>query len=83
MASLTDEHRRLLSEALARADADIGELQARLAEGERVADALAASRAECDQLRRDLAVITSSLSWRITAPLRLAVARARALRDGR
>ena len=83
MASSTDEHRRLLAEALAQADADIGGLRARLAEGERVADELAASRAECEQLQRDLAGVTSSLSWRITAPLRLAAARARTLRDGR
>ncbi len=41
MASSTDEHRRLLAEALAQADADIGQLRTRLAEGERVADELA------------------------------------------
>ena len=57
-----DEHRRLLAEALARADSDIGELRARMAEGERAGERVAAelavaqsqlaeSRAECTQLR--------------------------------
>ena len=87
MRASTDEHRRLLSEALARADHDIGELRVRVAEGERVAAELAVvqrelavSRAECAQLRVDLAGIMDSLSWRATAPVRLAAARARALR---
>ena len=86
-----DEHRRLLAEALARADSDIGELRARLAEGERAADRVAAElavaqgqlaecRAECTQLRIDLAGVTGSVSWRATAPVRLAAARVRALR---
>ena len=89
-----DEHRRLLAEALARADSDIGELRARVAEGERVGERVAAelavaqaqlaeSRAECTQLRIDLAGVMGSLSWRATAPARLAAARVRTLRGRR
>jgi hypothetical protein len=80
MPTSSDEHRRLLSEALARADGDIAELQLRVAEGERVAAELAkvqrelaVCRADCAQLQVDLAA---------TAPIRLAAARARALRGG-
>jgi hypothetical protein len=87
MTASIDEHRRLLAEALARADDDIGELRLRVAEGERVAAELAVvqrqlavCRAECLQLRTDLAGVFGSLSWRATAPLRLAAARARSLR---
>jgi hypothetical protein len=80
MTASSDEHRRLLAEALARADQDIGELRARVAEGERVAAELAVCQAECRQLRIDLAGVMGSLSWRATAPARLAAARARALR---
>ena len=87
MTASIDEHRRLLAEALARADHDIGQLHIRVAEGERVAAELAVvqrelavSRAECSQLRIDLAGVMGSLSWRATAPVRLAAARARALR---
>jgi hypothetical protein len=83
MTSSIDEHRQLLAEALARADADIGELRARVADGERIADELAACQADCRQLRVDLAGVTGSLSWRATAPLRLAAAQARALRARR
>jgi hypothetical protein len=87
MTASTDEHRRLLAEALARADHDIGELRARVAEGEGVATELAVAerelaicKAECRQLRIDLAGVMGSLSWRATAPARLAAARARSLR---
>jgi hypothetical protein len=87
MTASTDEHRRLLAEALALADKEIGELRVRVAEGERVAAELAVtqrelavSRAECRQLSIDLAGVMGSLSWRATAPVRLAAARARALR---
>ena len=41
MTASSDEHRRLLAEALARADQDIGELRVRVAEGERAAAELA------------------------------------------
>ena len=85
-----DEHRRLLAEALLRADSDIGQLRARVAEGERVCERIAAelavaqsqlaeSRAECTQLRIDLAGVTGSVSWRATAPLRVTAARVREL----
>jgi hypothetical protein len=98
MTASIDEHRRLLAEALARADSDIGELRVRVADGERLAAELAAvqrqlaaelaavqrqlaeSRAECTQLRIDLGGVMGSLSWRATAPARLAAARVRALR---
>jgi hypothetical protein len=87
MTASVDEHRRLLAEALAQADSDIGELLLRVAEGERVAAELvvvqrelAVCRAECTQLEVDLAGVMGSLSWRATAPIRLAAARARALR---
>ena len=87
MTTSLDEHRRLLAEALARADHDIGELRVRVAEGERVAAELAVvqrqlaiCRAECSQLRVDLAGVMGSLSWRATAPVRFAAAQARALR---
>ena len=85
-----DEHRHLLAEALARADSDIGELRIRVAEGERVAAELAVTqrelavcRAQCAQLSVDLAGVMGSLSWRATAPIRLAAAQARALRGQR
>jgi hypothetical protein len=81
MTASVDEHRRLLAEALARADDDIGKLRARVAHTERTEAELAACRAECSQLRIDLAGVTGSLSWRGTAPLRLAAAQVRALRD--
>jgi hypothetical protein len=87
MTATADEHRRLLAEALAQADSDIGELRVRVADGERAAAALvvtqrdlAVCRAECAQLQTDLAGVMGSLSWRATAPVRLAAARARALR---
>jgi hypothetical protein len=87
MTASIDEHRRLLAEALAQADHDIGKLRVRVAEGERVAAELAVvqrqlavSRAECSQLQVDLAGVMGSLIWRATAPVRLAAARARALR---
>ncbi len=83
MASSIDEHRQLLAEALAQADADIGELRALVAEDARVADELAACRAECVQLRRELDGVTGSLSWRVTVPLRLIAGRARTLRARR
>jgi hypothetical protein len=90
MTSSADDHRQLLAEALAQADADIGELRARVADGERTAEELAAvqrdleaCRAECRQLRIDLTGVMGSLSWRTTAPLRLAAAQARALRARR
>jgi hypothetical protein len=44
---------------------------------------LAESLAECTQLRIDLAGVMGSVSWRATAPLRLAAARVRALRGRR
>ncbi len=89
MTTSTDEHRRLLAEALARADSDIAELRVRVAEGERVAAELttvqrqlAVCRAECAQLQVDLSGVMGSLSWRATAPIRFAAARARMLRRG-
>jgi hypothetical protein len=92
MTTSPDEYPRLLAEALACADDDIGELRARVAQDERTAakleakltaveNELTACRAECAQLRIDLAGVTSSVSWRATTPLRFAAARARALRD--
>jgi hypothetical protein len=81
MTASTDEHRRLLAEALARADQDIGELRVRVAEGERVAAELAVCQAECRQLRIDLTGVMGSMSWRATAPARVAAARVRALRS--
>jgi hypothetical protein len=83
MRSSAEEHRQLLAEALAQADADIGDLRARVADGERTAAELAACRAECQQLRVDLAGVIGSVSWRATSPLRLAAAQARALRARR
>lgn len=87
MPASIDEHRRLLAEALARADSDIGDLRLRVAEGERAAADLAIAqrelavcRAECAQLKIDLAGVMASLSWRATAPIRFAAAQARALR---
>ena len=80
MTTSGDEHRRLLAEALAKADHDIGELRQRVADGERAAAELAVCRAECSQLRIDLAGVLGSLSWRATAPVRNAVSRARAPR---
>jgi hypothetical protein len=87
MTSSIDEHRQLLAEALARADSDIAALRVRVAEGERTAAELAVTqrqlavcRAECTQLQVDLAGVMGSLSWRATAPIRLAAAQARALR---
>ena len=79
MPASTDEHRRLLAEALAQADTDIGTLRGRVAYLEAVERELAVCRAECAQLRVDLAGVKGSLSWRLTAPIRLAAARARAL----
>jgi hypothetical protein len=87
MTASIDEHRQLLAEALARADSDIGELRIRVADGERAAAELAVAlrelavcRAECAQLKVDLGGVMGSLSWRATAPIRLAAAQARALR---
>jgi hypothetical protein len=81
MTTSADEHRRLLAEALARADADIGALRGRIAELEAVERELAVCRAERAQLEVDLAGVIGSVSWRATAPLRLAAARVRALRE--
>jgi hypothetical protein len=92
MMTSPDEYPRFLAEALACADDEIGELRARAAEDERTAanleakltavrDELSVCRAECAQLRIALAGVTSSVSWRVTTPLRFAAARARALRD--
>jgi hypothetical protein len=81
MTTSADEHRRLLAEALARADADIGALRGRIAELEAVERELAVCRAERGQLEVDLAGVFGSVSWRATAPLRLAAARVRALRE--
>jgi hypothetical protein len=82
--SVADEHRRVLAEALAVADREIGELRARLADAEQRADAsaaaLGAARGRAAESQRALDGVTSSLSWRSTAPLRVAVARARELR---
>lgn len=86
-----DNYQQLLSEALMRADHDIGELRARIAEHELAASELSAElatlqaqhadcEAECRQLRVDFAGVTDSLSWRATTPLRVAAAWARALR---
>ncbi|HET6172442.1 MAG TPA: hypothetical protein VFD90_07550 [Gaiellales bacterium] len=83
MTASIDEHRRLLAEALARADADIGELRGRVAHLEAVERDLALCRAECAQLEIDLDGVRGSLSWRATAPLRRAATRARALRGRR
>jgi hypothetical protein len=81
MTTTNDDHRRLLAEALARADADIGELRGRVEQLEAVEGDLAVCRAERAQLEIDLAGVMDSVSWRATAPLRLAAARARALRE--
>jgi hypothetical protein len=81
MTTSAEEHRRLLGEALARADADIGALRGRIAELEAVERELAVCRAERGQLEVDLAGVVGSVSWRATAPLRLAAARVRALRE--
>ncbi len=80
MTASSDEHRRLLAEALARADDDIGALRGRVAELEAVERDLAVCRAEHAQLQVDLAGVMGSVSWRITAPLRFAAAQARARR---
>jgi hypothetical protein len=72
-----------LAEALARADSDIGALRGRVEYLEAVERELAVCRAECAQLRVDLAGIKGSLSWRLTAPIRLAAGQARALLDRR
>ena len=81
MTASNDEHRRLLAEALARADGDIGQLRGRIAQLEAVERELEVCRAERAQLEVDLAGVMGSVSWRATAPLRLAAERARALRE--
>jgi hypothetical protein len=77
MASSLEEHRRLLAESLAQADRDIGELRGQLIDREALEAEVRALRVECGQLRTDLAGVTGSLSWRITAPLRVVRARSR------
>jgi chromosome segregation ATPase len=83
--SVAEEHRRVLADALALADREIGELRARLADAEQreraSTAALAAARERAAEAQRALDDVTASLSWRSTAPLRAALARARALRS--
>jgi hypothetical protein len=87
MAAPDSDYERHLAEGLIQADDEIGQLRARLAERDDAAEQLAAAqaelaacRAESAQLRVDLAGVMGSASWRVTSPLRAAVARARALR---
>jgi hypothetical protein len=84
MPSVAEEHRRALADALALADREIGELRARLRDAETRAETQRAARAGAEareaDARRALHDVTASLSWKATAPLRLAVARARELR---
>jgi hypothetical protein len=83
--SVADDHRRVLADALALADREIGELRGRLAEAQERADAettaAAEARGQAAEAQRALADVTGSMSWRITAPLRAGIARARGQRS--